>query len=260
MSLKIAIVTDIHAGSDNAYIKGTLSFELLEQALADLSTHSPDLLIDLGDRSNDDHVYDLLKYLEKLKNVFSSFAAPRHHLLGNHDFLHPAMQHKYLGSSLENHALEQEGWQLIFFYAFDGSVSGKLTEDDLEWLQKTLASNRFPAIVFTHQPLDGQPGTINDLFKDVPHWVHVENHEKARAILEASGKVQLVLSGHVHQTHLETIANIHYLTLDSLVPSSIKNETQALYSLLELSQSDIRLQTFGRESNVFIFSNRLTKR
>ena len=96
MSLKIAIVTDIHAGSDNAYIKGTLSFDLLKQALAHLAQESPDLLIDLGDRSNDDHPYDIFKHLEKMGAMFQKFPAPRHHLLGNHDFLHPAMQHKYL--------------------------------------------------------------------------------------------------------------------------------------------------------------------
>ncbi len=256
VSLKIAITTDIHAGSDNAYIKGTLSFDLLEQALVDLSKHSPDLLVDLGDRSNDDHPYDIFKHLEKLKGLFSSFPAPRHHLLGNHDFLHPAMQQKFLSCDLENHALEQDGWQLVFLYAFDGAVSGKLTENDLVWLQKTLSSSKLPAIVFTHQPLDGQAATINELFKEFPQWVHSENHEKARAILEASGKVQLVLSGHVHQTHLETVSGIPYLTLDSLVPSALRDDMRACYSLLELSQSEIRLQTFGRDSKVFIFPNR----
>ena len=141
----------------------------------------------------------------------------------------------------------------MFLNAFDGSVSGKLTEQDLVWLENTLASSAFPAVIFTHQPIDGQVGTINDLFKEFPHWVHAENHDKAREILQNSGKVKLVLSGHVHQTHLETLAGINYLTLDSLVPSALGDDTTASYALLELSKHEIRLQTFSRDSKQFIF-------
>jgi 3',5'-cyclic AMP phosphodiesterase CpdA len=259
VSVKVAIVTDIHAGSDNAYIKGTLSFDLLQQALTDLQRYSPDLLVDLGDRSNDDHVYDLVNYLQKLGPMFSGFPAPRQHLLGNHDFLHPAMQQKYLGSWPENTSLELGAWHLVFLNAFDGSVNGTLTPSDLDWLEATLCSKNLPTVVFTHQPLDGQPGTINELFKDFPHWVHTEHHQRAREVLEASGKVQLVLSGHVHQTHLETVSGIHYVTLDSLVPSARDEGGGACYALLELDQNHIQLQTFGKQARSFVFSNRYAK-
>ena len=76
---------------------------------------------------------------------------------------------------------------------------------------------------------------------------------RAREILQNSGKVKLVLSGHVHQTHLETLAGINYLTLDSLVPSALGDDTTASYALLELSKHEIRLQTFGRDSKQFVF-------
>jgi 3',5'-cyclic AMP phosphodiesterase CpdA len=254
VSAKIAIITDIHAGSDNDYIKGTLSFDLLEKTLFDLQQYSPDLLVDLGDRSNDDHVYELITYLEKLGAMFARFPAPRQHLLGNHDFLHPAMQQKYLGSLPGNASLELGGWHLVFLNAFDGSVNGSLTQSDLNWLQMTLAKD-LPSILFTHQPLDGQPGTINELFKDFPQWVHTENHQKARDIMEASGNVQLVISGHVHQTHLETVSGIHYLTLDSLVPSARDNHCGGCYALLELNQSDIQIQIFGKQEKRFVFPN-----
>lgn len=253
MSLKIAIVSDIHAGSDNEFIKGTLSFDLLREALSHLATEKPDYLVDLGDRTNDDHVYELVKHLNKLGKLFANFSAPRQHLLGNHDFLHPAMQSKYLGFTFGNASLELGAWQLVFLNAFDGSVSGKITDQDLIWLEQTLAASRLPAIIFTHQPLDGQDVKGNVLFEPFPHWLHSEGHEKARAILEASKKVQLVLSGHGHWTHLEHIKGIYYLTLDSFVPSAKTSNATAFYSLLELKDKDINLCTFGRESLEFKF-------
>jgi 3',5'-cyclic-AMP phosphodiesterase len=254
VSLKVAIVSDIHAGSDNEFIKGTLSFDLLREALTHLTSEKPDVLVDLGDRTNDDHVYDLVKHLEKLGKIFSSFSAPRHHLLGNHDFLHPVMQRKYLGCNLENHTLELEGWQLVFLNAFDGSVNGKIKQQDLMWLEQTLALSILPAVIFTHQPIDGQDVKGNVLFEPFPHGLHSEGHEHARAILEASKKVCLVMSGHGHWTHLELVAGIPYLTLDSFVPSAMLNHATSFYSLLELNDSEIRLRTFGRESLEFNFS------
>jgi 3',5'-cyclic-AMP phosphodiesterase len=254
VSLKIAIVSDIHAGSDNEFVKGTLSFELLEEALSHLVSQHPDILVDLGDRTNDDHVYDLVKHLEKLNQLFSKMPAPRHHLLGNHDFLHPAMQQKYLGRTFENHAVQLDGWQLIFLSAFDGSVNGTLTTSDLSWLEQTLATTTLPAVVFTHQPLDGQPVTGNLLFEAFPHWLHSQNHERARAILEASKKVHLVISGHGHWTHLENVNGINYLTLDSFVPSAKTGDALGFYSLLELNATELCLRTFGRESLEFRFS------
>jgi 3',5'-cyclic-AMP phosphodiesterase len=142
----------------------------------------------------------------------------------------------------------------VFLNAFDGSVNGKIKQQDLMWLEQTLALSILPAVIFTHQPIDGQDVKGNVLFEPFPHGLHSEGHEHARAILEASKKVCLVMSGHGHWTHLELVAGIPYLTLDSFVPSAMLNHATSFYSLLELNDSEIRLRTFGRESLEFNFS------
>lgn len=251
--IKLAIVNDLHAGSDTQFVRGSLSFALLEQTLKELTLHKPDLLIDLGDRSNDDHPYELFKYLERLGNMFSAFPAPRVHMLGNHDFLHPVLQHTYLGSKLDNQVLQLQGWQFIFLNAFDGSVNGAFTRQDLNWLEQCLKDHTSPAILFTHQPIDEQNARDNALFAEFPHWLHSKGSQDVRAMLEAYGKVPLVISGHGHWTHLETLSGINYLTLDAFVPSALSDDTRASYALLEIDHAAIRVQIVGRKSQRFIF-------
>jgi hypothetical protein len=139
-------------------------------------------------------------------------------------------------------------------YSFNGTVEGGLTQEDLAWLEQTLAANTSPAIVFTHQPLDGIPTMGNVLFDTIPHYLTPTGHEKARAIMEASGKVKLAINGHTHWNHLEKINGISYLSLTAITPLVQSKEATTAYSVLILDDDSITVKVYGRESAEFNIS------
>jgi 3',5'-cyclic-AMP phosphodiesterase len=248
---KIAIVTDIHAGLDNDYIQGSLALGLLDEALAELATHEPDLLAELGDRTNDDSLEIRLNNLSELSKRFSALSIPRHHLLGNHDFLPVSEQERLLATTLHNHSVVAGGWQLVFLYTFvSGTVTGGVSEEDLGWLEQTLAENTLPKIIFSHQPLDGVPTQGNLLFDAVPHYLTPNNAEKVRAILEKSNVV-LSVNGHTHWNRLERINGISYLHLNAVTPLLQNTNKTTAYSLLTLDGKGVSVNVFGRDPAEF---------
>jgi 3',5'-cyclic-AMP phosphodiesterase len=255
MSLTIGLITDIHAGLDNDYIKGSVALKLLDEALVALALENPSILIELGDRTNDDSLEIRRGNVAELGKRFSSLSIPRHHLLGNHDFLPREEQEQLLNTKLTNHSVVIEGWQLIFLYTFNDTVEGCLTNDDLSWLEQTLASNTSPAIIFTHQPLDGIPTKGNVLFDAIPHYLTPAGHDKARATMEASSKVKLAVNGHTHWNHLERINGISYLSLTAVTPLVQSKEMTTAYSVLTLDDDDITVRVHGRESAEFHISS-----
>jgi 3',5'-cyclic-AMP phosphodiesterase len=255
MSLTIGLITDIHAGLDNDYIRGSVALELLDETLNALSEHKPNMLIELGDRTNDDSLEIRRNNVAELGKRFNALSIPRHHLLGNHDFLPKEEQEQLLNTQLTNHSVVVEGWQLIFLYTFNDTVAGGLTQDDLDWLGQTLASNTAPTIVFTHQPLDGVPTKGNILFDAIPHYLTPAGHDKARAIMEASGKVKLAINGHTHWNHLERINGISYLHLTAITPLMQSKEKTTAYSILTIDDEAITVNVYGRESAEFHISS-----
>jgi hypothetical protein len=142
-----------------------------------------------------------------------------------------------------------------FLYSYvEGTVEGGLSDEDLAWLEHTLASSTLPTIIFTHQPLDGIPTKGNILFDSIPHYLTPAGHEKARAIMEASGKVKLAVNGHTHWNHLERINGISYLHLTAVTPLVQGKEATTAYSVLTLDDNGITVKVYGREPAEFLIT------
>jgi predicted phosphodiesterase len=251
MAITIGLVTDIHAGLDNDYIQGSLALPLLDDALRELQQHKLDLLIELGDRTNDDSLEIRQKNVAELGRRFVSLSMPRHHLLGNHDFLPKEEQEHLLSTSLSNHSVVIGGWQLVFLYTFNSTVEGGLTNKDLQWLEQTLSESDVPKIIFTHQPLDGVLTQGNVLFDAIPHYLTPAGSDRARAILEKSGKVVLAVNGHTHWNRLEYVNSIAYLHLTAVTPLVQSKEKTTAYSVLTLDEDSISVKVYGREPAEF---------
>ena len=188
MSVTVGLVTDIHHGSDSEYVRGTLALPLLENALEEIAARRPALLIDLGDRVNDAEPDTALAALAEVAARFSKLDLPKQHLLGNNDVTERREQEAMLGGPLGNRNRELAGWQFVFLDTYDSSVEGELTPETLTWLERTLASTDLPAVVFSHQPLDGQPLPGNLFFGgDYAHQAHPRGHKAARPGARAFG-------------------------------------------------------------------------
>ena len=247
MSLTVALVTDVHLGSDGAYVRGSAALPLFEGVLRELEPLHPALLIDLGDRINETEPERARVATAEVVNRYRSVALPKAFLQGNDDLIPRREQEALFGVPLGNRVLELSGWRLIFLDTFDGTVEGLLSADTLRWLEHTLADSPLPAVVFSHQPLDGEPLPGNIFFGGADaHQAHPRGHETARRVMERSRRVKLAVSGHAHWNHQVTVGGIPYLTLDALVPPIQARENVGNYGLLTLTDDFVQLEVFGR--------------
>ena len=247
MSVTVGLITDIHHGLDSEYVRGSVALPFFERALESLLAHRPELLVDLGDRINHSEPDQAELAAAEVTAVFDRVSLPKVYLQGNDDVMPRPGQERLSGAPLGNQSLELGGWQLIFLDTFDGSVEGALSPATLTWLEQALAQNTLLAVVFSHQPLDGELLPGNPFFDgDTSYQAHPKAHAEARRLMERH-KVKLAVSGHAHWNHQANVNGICYLTLDALVPL-LRGEAVGVYGLLTLSQSAVRLEVFGCSS------------
>lgn len=247
MSLTVALVTDVHHGSDGACVRGSAALPLFEGVLRELEPLNPALLIDLGDRINETEPERAQVTTAEVADRYRTVWVPKAFLQGNDDRTPRREQETLFGVPLGNRCLELPGWRLVFLDTFDGSVEGVLSADTLRWLEHTLSQSPLPAVVFSHQPLDGQPLPNNVFFVGADaHQAHPPGHEAARRVMERSRRVKLVVSGHAHWNHWVAVGGIPYLTLDALVPLAGSQENVGNYGFLTLTDDFMQLEVFGR--------------
>jgi hypothetical protein len=165
-----------------------------------------------------------LSYLEAVEEVFQKFDGPTYHVLGNHDL--DSISKKQFLSRVENTKIDPNRSYYSFDanalhcivldanYSSDGTdydhgnfdwTDANIATAELNWLVQDLTAASGPAVVFTHQLLDGTGS------------VYVKNAAQVRRVLEGSGKVAAVFQGHHHAGSYSNIAGIHYYTLKALV-------------------------------------------
>ncbi len=226
---RFGIVTDCHYADADA--AGTRFYRQSPDKLAEcvelMNAEDVDFLIELGDFKDQNTPpveQKTLSYLEAIEEVFQKFTGPAYHVLGNHD-LDSISKEQFLtrvantniDSDRSYYSFDVNRLHCIVLdanYRTDGAdydhgnfdwTDANVPTAELAWLVQDLAAASDPAIVFTHQLLDGTGS------------VYVKNAAQVRQILEASGKVLAVFQGHHHAGSYSNITSIHYYTLKALV-------------------------------------------
>ena len=84
--MKIAIITDIHHGpQSHTKADGWDALQVVRDFIGHAGEQHADLILDMGDRISDTTRDADRQVAAEVAEVFTSFAGPRHHLLGNHD-------------------------------------------------------------------------------------------------------------------------------------------------------------------------------
>ncbi|WP_323781763.1 metallophosphoesterase family protein [Thalassovita sp.] len=227
MSVRLAIVADIHHGTPSATKRGDTAMGLMEEFAHYVRDAEVDHVLDLGDRISDvDHDTDLRLEAE-VAEAFRAVEKPIWHLNGNHDrdYLSIAENEEILGQSLGHETHDIGDWRIALWRAdtrilrtpeHNGFV---LREADLLWLSRTVQAADRPLLVVSHVPVSGHSQIGNYYFQNNPGHSTYPMADRARAAL-AQAKVPVVcLSGHVHWNTVTTVDGIPHLTQQSLTES-----------------------------------------
>jgi Icc-related predicted phosphoesterase len=251
--LRIGAVTDIHAGRTRSNIQSDDALEFLSEVVSRANEMSLDLFVTLGDNINATSVEEDRHYLAEVRDVLSAVKSPTVPMFGNNDVRYIAASD--VGEILKCNPCSEvrklNGWSLIFWRAncsLTIEEGLRLPDEDLQWLESALNEASYPAVVFTHVPLDNHAMTGNYYFQNRTDLAGYSNASEARRLLEASGKVVLAMAGHVHWNAGTTIGGIHYRTLASLADTfDAGGKPSRAWGIFDLNSDRLALEVFGRE-------------
>ena len=233
--LKAGIITDMHKttkadSSTRIYSAATDKMNVFIEAM---KKEKPSFIIELGDCVDTlSKGTDPAANLRAIETQFTSLGTPAYHVLGNHDF--DNLKREAFLSGITNTGIDKgktyysydaEGVHCIVldadytpgkFRPYDMNtpedtfwtwVDTIIPPQELAWLKEDLQKTDKPVLVFSHQTLDR--------VDEQDH--NIKNASAVRAVLEASGKVLAVISGHDHQGGYSNIKGIHYVVLNGNV-------------------------------------------
>lgn len=255
MTLRLAVVTDIHHGAPSHTKRGDTAAALMADFAAFTRDSGASHVLDLGDRISDiDHDTDL-RLEHEVAEMFRSVPAPAWHINGNHDrdHLSVAQNEEILGQTLGHEVIDIEGWRILLWRADskihrEGVGSFQLPEADLLWLARQMQQADRPVLVCSHVPVSGHGQTGNYYFENNATLSTYPQADRARAALALARVPVVCLSGHVHWNTVTTVDGIPHLTQQSLTESfTTEGEPAGAMGLLELGEGTISWTVSGRD-------------
>lgn len=277
------IITDMHhtTKEDTATRKYSAAQSKMKHFISAMEEAKPSFIIELGDFVDTlSEETDPAENLKQIESLFTSYPG-HYHVLGNHEF--DNLTRDFVLDSIHNTGIEQGktyySWDNngVHFVVLDADYTPTaphrpydmntpedsfwtwkdtcIPPQEIDWLKNDLSSNTLPVVVFTHQTLDR--------IDDQDH--NIKNASAVRTLLEESGKVLAVFSGHDHAGGYANIKGIHYIVLNGNVGVSDFRPWDATskkvgfdpqmdnqFALLEIFQDSteqyrIKLHGFGRQ-------------
>lgn len=257
--LRIGWLTDVHLGINCHEEKlPTLADEVIEEVYPKFERANADFVAMTGDMVDDYHVKSdqVLNFHRKVKDMTGEYDLETYFTFGNHDVCKVSKEDVSEIYGMPDNKYSFKKGELTFIaldpqFNKDGTsyekdrcfYKGYIPESQLEWLEEELSKAEGKVVVFSHQPLTKVGESVQDI-------EGVENADQVREILESSGKVEAVLSGH-HQANkeeeLKTVNGIKHFILHS----PIFQKTRYSYAVIDIDSAtgEIRVDRFMDENS-----------
>lgn len=189
--MRIIQITDPHLyGNAAGMLRGVVTASTLREVLDESLSVAPDAraVLVTGDIVQDDPTG-----YASFRSILEQAGRPVLCIPGNHDEPE-AMARALTGAPFQiGGVFEAEGWQIVMLDSYyPGHVGGRLTDAELERLDRTLRRSQAHALVCLHH----HPVEIGSRWLDT---IGLENAEDFWRILERHPHVRAVAWGHVHQ-------------------------------------------------------------
>jgi Icc protein len=269
--LTLALVSDLHFGPEARFLgklrKLTAHARDLTLAFVDRMRREvrPDLIVNLGDDIEDaSPEADAARY-EECQGLLREAGVELVNVAGNHDTIHLGKEDllrawgRDPGEELYR-SFDRGGIHFVVLHTRerqDRDVT--VGEAQLAWLAGDLAAHPGPTIVLMHHTAADQDLRGNRWFEGRAHVCLVRERRRLRAMLEAHGQVRAVFNGHVHWNHLDVIAGLPYVTLQSLVENldeDAPGRAAAAHAVVRVSRRRIVVEIEGAERARYQFDRR----
>lgn len=258
--MRFALISDVHLGPPASH-QGKLrklthlSQELLTAFVRRMRDElNPDLIINLGDVLEDESTELDRERYARFVALLREIGKPVLHVAGNHDTINltPAELCRLWGTTDGvTYSRDIDGTHFTVLRTVEHRGQRvELPEAQLRWLEQDLAATSLPTVVLMHHPASEMRLEGNRWFEKRPHLCRVVERRAVREIIERSGKVLAVFNGHVHWNHLDIIAGIPYVTLQSLsenLDDDAPGRPAAAYAVCDLDDRRLVITVYGAE-------------
>jgi len=254
--MKIFLITDIHYGGNSNYPNYPVNKGLeyinvfggqFQKLISKLKPEMDacDLVVNLGDLIHDNSLEkDIENYKDAL--VLMSSKTPTKHVIGNHDLRNLTKETlaSLIGEEKCYYSFDAGGYHQV---VLDGNRTeprgpNYVSEEQLVWLEEDLEKTQYKTILYCHYPLDRQSMNDNYYFSVNPELASVNNKYFVRKVLNKSGKVLAVFSGHTHFFCKQIIDGITYFTVPSFLENDGEGKPSAKYGIATIDGDTVSLE------------------
>lgn len=268
--MRFAVINDTHLGPAQRDAHNDFRRTLVHQSEGLIkkvvnhmnSEYRPEFVVHLGDVIDDvGHKKIDMNSLKKAVSLLSQLSTPVYYLVGNHDVKSFTQEEaaKVFGYEKMYYSFDHGSYHFIalsFTKEYDSKTKqwgpASIERSQLEWLKEDLATTKKPTIIFSHHGLADDDMAGNYYFENNPDAAVIKNRVMVRGILEKSGKVKAVISGHQHWNRMRVHSLIPYFTVTSMVENFNNDGIAAeAYTIVELDGGKIKINVKGNDPAEF---------
>jgi predicted MPP superfamily phosphohydrolase len=263
-NLEIGFITDWEYHKKNVGNKLSVKApSYLKYAIKQLNKLKPDMVIGGGDYIEGTKVGSTKakEELKLMRNIFRKLDTDNlYYLTGNHDLRSLSLDQvkKTLKINYSHKIIDRKGFRIILLdtnfkksgshFKKDGFVIGRVSEDELTWLDQAIQQSPYPVIVFSHHSLAR--------FKERQD---LANDAEVRQVLEKSAdKVLAAFSGHNPTQGHQTINGINYFIVNSLVDKRGKKSFANIEATKEGDSVTIEVKQYGTIKRTYTAQKTIT--
>jgi 3',5'-cyclic AMP phosphodiesterase CpdA len=258
--LTLGIVTDLHFGPEARFGGKLRKMTHLAPPLAEDFVRRmndevrPSFVVNLGDDIEDEsREVDLARY-EECQAILRGARAPLVNVAGNHDTIHLNEADLLACWGRRGRlydSFDAGGWHFVVLHTIEKTdVEIRVPSPQIAWLRADLAAGTSPAVVFMHHSASEQHLDDSRWWPGRRHLALVKEREELRDAFESSGRVRMVVNGHLHWNHLDVIRGIPYVTVQSLIENVDDDEpgrAAAAHAVVRLSERRIVVRVAGND-------------
>lgn len=209
-------------------------------------SQSVDVVIDLGDRIEDDNVEADLAITALIREQLLSYPLPVFHLHGNHDVVYAPKEqlNTVLGKTEGYEAVRLKDLNIILLDSTDPRPT-LISHKQADWLKEQLKTHRGPTVVFCHHPL-----FLVDLSQH-PYFAHrqeeatIHDLDDIRSTLLAAPSIKGIFQGHLHMLIKGAIQNFALHIVPSLTNSVDTKFPGGGFGILMIGDGGVQARYYG---------------